>query len=622
MSIAHNDNLNLRGAITVDAWINPSGPGINNGIILMKNPLKYGLIWRPSDQKVTFSLDIGGWGDHWSNAVVPTNQWSHVAGTYDGSKVRIYINGLPDADYGRTGSIASSADELTLGFRTYDEAYNGLIDEVEIFNRALSAKEIAAIYNAGSMGKCRLPDDISGLRLWLRADSGVITGGSDNVLTWEDRSGNGLNVAQTTEANRPTRVAADLNGMPVVRFDGVNDYLIRSAVPGYDLFDNFADTVFIVQKQDGTKAETTTFSWAPDGFNRFMVHATWQDFIYYQVGSNAGEGDQWGAPQPYGWDDRWHLLKFRRDGVGAGGLVEVDGIGLSPTINSFSPGNNLPTASFYVGGDGLGGNNWFKGEIAEILIFNRALNTQEQQTVDNYLRGKYGLNNTPDGFTIPDKVNQPLNSVIESAAITVSGITMLSPISISAGGEYAVNGGAYTSTAGIVVNGDSIMVRQTSSASFSMTTGVTLTIGGVAGTFSVTTRAQAADLSIVKTSTPATPVLGQPLTYTLTVTNAGPDTAEQVTVTDVLPASLTYNSASAPCSYESGLRTVTCNLGSLSNGAQQSVDIGVFSNVSGPVSNTATVASSISDPAGGNNSSTRDVTVEVHLFLPLIIRNL
>jgi hypothetical protein len=85
-------------------------------------------------------------------------------------------------------------------------------------------------------------------------------------------------------------------------------------------------------------------------------------------------------------------------------------------------------------------------------------------------------------------------------------------------------------------------------------------------------------------------------------------------------AGLTYISASAPCSYENADRTVTCILGSLTNGAQQSVDIEVLPSLSGPVSNTATVTSSILDPGGANNSSTREVTVEMHLFLPLIIR--
>ena len=71
-------------------------------------------------------------------------------------------------------------------------------------------------------------------------------------------------------------------------------------------------------------------------------------------------------------------------------------------------------------------------------------------------------------------------------------------------------------------------------------------------TFSVTTLAPpSADLSISKTSAPDSPVMGQKLTYTLTVANAGPDAAEGVTVTDVLAAGLTFDSASVGCDYNS-----------------------------------------------------------------------
>ena len=65
----------------------------------------------------------------------------------------------------------------------------------------------------------------------------------------------------------------------------------------------------------------------------------------------------------------------------------------------------------------------------------------------------------------------------------------MAPISISTGGEYSINAGPTRSTPGIVKNGDSVKVRQTSSPSFSTTTDVVLTIGGVSDTFSVTTLA-------------------------------------------------------------------------------------------------------------------------------------
>jgi hypothetical protein len=222
------------------------------------------------------------------------------------------------------------------------------------------------------------------------------------------------------------------------------------------------------------------------------VHATWRDAIYYQVGTNAGGGDMLAALQPYGWDDRWHVLKLRRDGTGASGQIEVDGIALTPTTNYFSPGNNLPVADLFIGSDtwavNASGSNWFKGDIAEILIFNQALTSQEQQTVKNYLFAKYGLTNTPLAFSFADKTGQPLDTVIESDPITVSGINLLAPISISAGGEYAINSELPLSTPGIVKNGDLVRVYVRSADASATTTSATVLIGGVSDTFSVTTR--------------------------------------------------------------------------------------------------------------------------------------
>lgn len=93
---------------------------------------------------------------------------------------------------------------------------------------------------------------------------------------------------------------------------------------------------------------------------------------------------------------------------------------------------------------------------------------------------------TPDPFTFIDQTDVTVYTVITSNTITVSGITSATPISIT-GGEYSINGGAYTSLDGTVANGDTVTVRQTSSRSFSVTTDATLTIGGVSDTFSVTT---------------------------------------------------------------------------------------------------------------------------------------
>lgn len=94
---------------------------------------------------------------------------------------------------------------------------------------------------------------------------------------------------------------------------------------------------------------------------------------------------------------------------------------------------------------------------------------------------------TPDAFSFTSQTGAALSAVAASNAITVSGINTGSPVSI-ANGEYSLNGGAYTAQAGTVNNGDSVTVRQTSSSAYGTTTVATLTIGGVNGTFSVTTQ--------------------------------------------------------------------------------------------------------------------------------------
>lgn len=100
-----------------------------------------------------------------------------------------------------------------------------------------------------------------------------------------------------------------------------------------------------------------------------------------------------------------------------------------------------------------------------------------------------GTDTTPGAFAFVDQTSIGLAITVESNTITISGINAAAPISIS-GGEYSIDGGAYTAADGTVQSGQSVTVRQTSSDQFSTTTDATLTVGGVSDTFSVTTQAE------------------------------------------------------------------------------------------------------------------------------------
>jgi hypothetical protein len=96
---------------------------------------------------------------------------------------------------------------------------------------------------------------------------------------------------------------------------------------------------------------------------------------------------------------------------------------------------------------------------------------------------------TPDAFAFTAQTDVALSDLLQSTTITISGINDATAITV-ANGEYAIGVGAYTSEAGMVVNGDTVKVQQTSSAEFSTASSVVLTVGGVVGTYTVTTLAQ------------------------------------------------------------------------------------------------------------------------------------
>lgn len=120
-----------------------------------------------------------------------------------------------------------------------------------------------------------------------------------------------------------------------------------------------------------------------------------------------------------------------------------------------------------------------------------------------------------------------------------------------------------------------------------------------------------ADLALTKTALPEPVLPGQNLAYTLAVTNNGPDTATATTLTDTLPAGLTFINAVIPngASFTNSSGNLTFALGDLASGATATVTINVTATATGSVSNTASVSSSINDPDLTNNSSTATSTI-------------
>jgi uncharacterized repeat protein (TIGR01451 family) len=120
------------------------------------------------------------------------------------------------------------------------------------------------------------------------------------------------------------------------------------------------------------------------------------------------------------------------------------------------------------------------------------------------------------------------------------------------------------------------------------------------------------DLAVTKSDSVDPVTVGDPLTYTVTVTNNGPDGATGVAVTDTLPSEVTYVSATpsqGSCSQAGGV--VTCTLGDIANGDQATITIATTAASAGTATNNVSVTGTEDDPNSANDSDSEDTTINV-----------
>jgi uncharacterized repeat protein (TIGR01451 family) len=219
----------------------------------------------------------------------------------------------------------------------------------------------------------------------------------------------------------------------------------------------------------------------------------------------------------------------------------------------------------------------------------------------------------------------PPNTTFQSIT-TPAGWTCVSP-AIGAAGTITC-----TATGTIAVNGSAnfTLVLQVSASTPSGTNiaeSATATVSNVVPNLTTNTatasvvvaNANSADMAIVKTASPSPSVAeGDPLTYTLVVTNNGPATATNVIATDPLPSAVSYQTSSSTvgtCSEAGG--TVTCQLGSMANAATATITIVTIAGVPGTATNTATVSADQTDPNLTNNTSTQIETITAYTQVKL-----
>ncbi|NUT54739.1 MAG: hypothetical protein HOQ03_01980, partial [Thermoleophilia bacterium] len=139
-------SLDLTTGMTLEAWVRPSVAGGWRTVAAkdMSGGLAYGLYSNTNGAFPGTEVSIGGTARSLNGTTaLPVGSWSHVAVTYDGATLRLYVNGAQASQLAAAGSLATSTSPFHIGGNgSWGEWFNGSIDEVRLYSRALAAGEI------------------------------------------------------------------------------------------------------------------------------------------------------------------------------------------------------------------------------------------------------------------------------------------------------------------------------------------------------------------------------------------------------------------------------------------------------------------------------------------------
>src|SRR5882724_9543448 len=159
VTVPNATSLQLTTGMTLEVWVFPTGSLAGWRAVLDKNVDGYYLM-ASSDPNNRPAVG-GTWTGGNQNTAAPTalalNAWTHLAATFDGATVRLYVNGVQVASQAQTSALAPTTGTLQIGGDSYGEFFAGRIDEVRIYNRALSAAEIQTDMNT-AVGTPPAPD--------------------------------------------------------------------------------------------------------------------------------------------------------------------------------------------------------------------------------------------------------------------------------------------------------------------------------------------------------------------------------------------------------------------------------------------------------------------------------
>ena len=148
VSVSDSSSLALVSGMTIEAWVRPTLLGGWRTVALKETAtgLAYALYAHDDAPRPAVTANFGGADQSAAGLqALPVGAWSHLAATYDGAAMNLYVNGTLVRTQPATGTFVQSAQPLSIGGNgVWGEYFAGLIDQVRIYDRALTATEIDA----------------------------------------------------------------------------------------------------------------------------------------------------------------------------------------------------------------------------------------------------------------------------------------------------------------------------------------------------------------------------------------------------------------------------------------------------------------------------------------------
>jgi hypothetical protein len=320
------------------------------------------------------------------------------------------------ANYTVSGGVAVTSATLDGSLRTVTLETSGLVETTTYTLAVSNVSDLSVAANRVAAGSARefrayhLPP--ASLALWLRADAGTVLNGSA-VPTWNDGSGHNRHATQLLHVFQPVLRDAAVNGLPALRFDGVNDFqTLLLPVNGLTGMSVFLVTANRSNQTGGaSRGDNAALFWNSSGAWGAVYLSPFQSSVNLRFGTGQTSNNLlYARPATIGaaFTMTASIKSGTVDSLFVGGELVLRQTGRLSTIALTRDVANVAR--------GANDGTFFAGDIAEVIVYTRALSTQERLSVERYLAEKYGL----AGGTPSPATGTVTTSVVGSGTVTKS----------------------------------------------------------------------------------------------------------------------------------------------------------------------------------------------------------